>query len=58
MHLFFLAALELYRAHHGNTIQQRARLLRSEYRRLALSNGMLWPAHGVGGIYVDDVTDH
>jgi hypothetical protein len=56
--LFFLAALELYRSRSRNTIEQRARLLSCQHRRLALSDRMFRSAHGVGGIHVDDVTDY
>src|ERR1022692_4514638 len=46
--LLFSAALELDHARHRNTIQQRARMVSREHRRLALLLRILRPAHGVG----------
>jgi hypothetical protein len=46
---FFISLWQRCFSTHGNTIQQRARFLSVEHRRLALSNGMLWPEHGRAG---------
>lgn len=54
----FRAAVAGHVSGDRNAVEQLARLVGRQYRRLAFFHDILWAAHGVGRVYVQDAARH